>query len=236
MCLLSLFNGPKKFNIPVLKNSLILKPTVRFVMSRTSTDTRRHILNTALRLFLEKGFKEVSYTDLVGRTGLSKGAIYHHFHSKEELLTGVIEMLLNVAEQTDYAALLPRIRTVADFRKTILELKETQMRAVLDMVGDTHIKLNKFLFLTEAINESADLTEKVSQLVRHEQGFFEDCFRQLAAQKWNGAEKPPEKLASVCYWMMQGVEIKIIFMADGVPGPGMLEAYAKGLDDFFSII
>ena len=44
------------------------------------------ILETAARLFAQKGYDETSMQDIMDATHLSKGAIYHHFKGKEEIL------------------------------------------------------------------------------------------------------------------------------------------------------
>ncbi|MGH2786259.1 MAG: TetR family transcriptional regulator [Actinomycetota bacterium] len=47
--------------------------------------SRRHILNTAALAFAENGYNGVSLNDIVRDTGLTKGAFYFHFASKEAL-------------------------------------------------------------------------------------------------------------------------------------------------------
>jgi AcrR family transcriptional regulator len=47
--------------------------------------TRRHILDVASVLFAEKGYAGASFSDLVRASGLTKGAFYFHFPSKEAL-------------------------------------------------------------------------------------------------------------------------------------------------------
>ena len=45
--------------------------------------TKKLIIETAGRLFLEKGYEHTSIQDIIDNLGgLSKGAIYHHFKSK----------------------------------------------------------------------------------------------------------------------------------------------------------
>lgn len=56
-------------------------------------NTREHILNVAFKLFLQKSFKEVTIKEIVEETGLSKGAFYHYFTSKEQLF---LELINNV--------------------------------------------------------------------------------------------------------------------------------------------
>ena len=52
--------------------------------------TVERILNAAQRLFLEKGYENTTIQDIVDALGdLTKGAIYHHFKSKEEILDAV---------------------------------------------------------------------------------------------------------------------------------------------------
>jgi AcrR family transcriptional regulator len=49
-------------------------------------ETVRRILEISSQLFYKKGFEKTSIQDIVNALGMSKGAIYHHFKSKEEIL------------------------------------------------------------------------------------------------------------------------------------------------------
>ena len=51
------------------------------------------ILDTATRLFLQKGYDETTLQDIIDATKLSKGAIYHHFASKEAILIDVVDRM-----------------------------------------------------------------------------------------------------------------------------------------------
>lgn len=52
------------------------------------------ILDTAQKLFLEKGYEHTTIQDIIDNLGgLTKGAIYHHFSSKEEILNAVTDRL-----------------------------------------------------------------------------------------------------------------------------------------------
>ena len=52
--------------------------------------TVKKILDTARKLFLEKGYENTSMQDIVNGLGMSKGAVYHHFKSKKELFDRVV--------------------------------------------------------------------------------------------------------------------------------------------------
>lgn len=53
-------------------------------------ETVEKILDTAQRLFVEKGYDNTTIQDIVNELGgLSKGAVYHHFKSKEEIMDAV---------------------------------------------------------------------------------------------------------------------------------------------------
>ena len=57
-------------------------------------ETVGRILDVASRLFLEKGYEHTSIQDIINNLGgLSKGAIYHHFKSKEEILIAVTDRM-----------------------------------------------------------------------------------------------------------------------------------------------
>ncbi|MFN3948059.1 TetR/AcrR family transcriptional regulator [Microbacterium sp.] len=59
---------------------------------------RDGILAVAVQLFNEQGFDATSVSDLARRLGLAKSALYHHFSSKEELLSVALEAALGGLE------------------------------------------------------------------------------------------------------------------------------------------
>lgn len=52
--------------------------------------TKQYILDTATRLFTEKGFENVNVEDVVKEVGVTRGAFYHYFKSREELIASVM--------------------------------------------------------------------------------------------------------------------------------------------------
>lgn len=66
-------------------------------------DSKEHILTTSLNLFLQKNFKEVTMKEIVEKTGLSKGAFYHYFNSKEQVFEEVIAHFYSDLIITDYS-------------------------------------------------------------------------------------------------------------------------------------
>ena len=59
--------------------------------------TVEKILDTAQQLFLEKGYDNTTIQDIVDHLGgLSKGAVYHHFKSKEEIIDAVSDRMFSV--------------------------------------------------------------------------------------------------------------------------------------------
>lgn len=65
-------------------------------------DARAHILETALQLFSQNSYREVTMSGLVQASGLSKGAFYHYFDSKEHLFEAVIEHYYSGQMHVDY--------------------------------------------------------------------------------------------------------------------------------------
>jgi AcrR family transcriptional regulator len=53
---------------------------------RDPDKTKRRIVETAAKLFHQKGFKGTSLTDILESAAISKGALYHHFSTKHEVL------------------------------------------------------------------------------------------------------------------------------------------------------
>lgn len=70
-------------------------------------ETVEKILDVAMRLFVEHGYDQTSMQDIIdGLGGLTKGAVYHHFKSKEELLSAGMARLMRPS--------LERMRAIRD--------------------------------------------------------------------------------------------------------------------------
>lgn len=70
--------------------------------SRPSAGAQR-VLDAALDLFSERGFEGTSLQDIADRLGVTKAAVYYHFHTKDELLQALVrpafdDLLALVAE------------------------------------------------------------------------------------------------------------------------------------------
>lgn len=99
-------------------------------------ETRQLIIDVSQKLFLEKGYEQTSLQDIIScMGGLTKGAIYHHFRSKEEILIAVVEWMSN-----ENNALMMRIRDDATlsgkeklekmFSSSLTDLKQREMFSV----------------------------------------------------------------------------------------------------------
>jgi AcrR family transcriptional regulator len=61
------------------------------IMQKRSRETETRILQTALDLFVRKGYHGTSIDEIMRKVGLTKGALYAHFTSKGDLLARIIE-------------------------------------------------------------------------------------------------------------------------------------------------
>ena len=58
---------------------------------KESISKRRHYLNESFRLFLKKGHADVSFSDLVEATNVSRGNMFHHFKNKEDIFHHAVD-------------------------------------------------------------------------------------------------------------------------------------------------
>jgi len=61
-----------------------------------SETTRQKILDAAVDVFSEVGYAAAGLGEVIERAGMTKGALYHHFDSKEALATAIIEQGTNL--------------------------------------------------------------------------------------------------------------------------------------------
>lgn len=65
--------------------------TIKVRVLKAPAVRRAELINCAQGLFLTRGYERTTINDVISATGLSKGAFYHHFRSKEDLLEAIAE-------------------------------------------------------------------------------------------------------------------------------------------------
>ena len=58
---------------------------------RQRQEREQLILQAAEQLMIERGYHETSIDDIAARVGISKGTVYLHFASKEDLVIALVE-------------------------------------------------------------------------------------------------------------------------------------------------
>jgi TetR/AcrR family transcriptional repressor of nem operon len=103
--------------------------------------TRSLIIETAARVFAEHGFDGVSLNDLVMASGMSKGAFYFHFSSKEEVALAAFrskqqELIGRLSMENDAeAGLVEQITTILR-RRAELVGNDPSLRCVIRLGGE----------------------------------------------------------------------------------------------------
>jgi len=93
----------------------------------TLVDSRQEILRTAARLFQQRGYDATSMNDVAAALKLSKGGLYHHFQSKDEIL---FEIMNHAMEITQDRVLNP-VRSIADPEDRLRALIRLHIEVVL---------------------------------------------------------------------------------------------------------
>jgi AcrR family transcriptional regulator len=65
----------------------------------TLIDSRQEILRTAARLFQQRGYDATSMNDVAAALKLSKGGLYHHFQSKDEILFEIMNHAMEITQE-----------------------------------------------------------------------------------------------------------------------------------------
>jgi AcrR family transcriptional regulator len=135
--------------------------------------TIENIINVAAKLFSEKGYEQTTMQDIVDGLGMSKGAIFHHFKSKEDIVNAVVQRfsdnLLSAARGIAADKSIPLYKRIAgtvaamSVNKAdpngmqIMEHIHKPQNALL------HLKIEK-MTLTEAVPILADLMREGVEL------------------------------------------------------------------------
>ncbi len=73
-------------------------------MQQRGEVTRTRITESAIKLFSDRGFNAASVDDICAEAGVSKGAFYHHFESKQALFLALLDGWLKIVDNAIEAA------------------------------------------------------------------------------------------------------------------------------------
>jgi AcrR family transcriptional regulator len=95
----------------------------------TPLDPRQEILRTAARLFQQQGYDGTSMNDVAAALKLSKGGLYHHFQSKDEILFDLMNHAMDITQDR----VINPVRLVADPEDRLRTLIRLHIAVVLSV-------------------------------------------------------------------------------------------------------
>jgi AcrR family transcriptional regulator len=116
-----------------------------------ATDTKSQILQTALKMFLKKNYKEVSLNDIVNEVGLTKEDSYHYYTGKKHGLQDAVKYFYYHVIITDYKNFTQT--TLKNFYTAYLQNMQKDMEGV--DTGD----MNFFIFISKTLSKISDFKE-----------------------------------------------------------------------------
>ncbi|HZZ50350.1 MAG TPA: TetR/AcrR family transcriptional regulator [Pseudonocardia sp.] len=140
------------------------KPPVR---SYDPDETRRALMEAALDLFAEKGFSRSSMQEVADRAGVTKGAFYHHFYTKEDVLHIIHDQFIDRAlEAQDHA--------LAEFASPTEQLARMAFDTTMICI---EYQKHVMVFFRELPVLTGEVREAILEKRRRSTSIFEDTVR-----------------------------------------------------------
>jgi AcrR family transcriptional regulator len=134
-----------------------------------SKESKKQIINATMRLMAVKGYGNTSISDISKETGLTKGALYHHYHNKQEIFENTILSISVILKQrlmdSEFASLtsLQRLNQLFD---SFIELFEENNHyyliissLVLEMEG------NRVSFAQPLVGIFSDISPFIERII-----------------------------------------------------------------------
>src|SRR5213075_1390225 len=90
-------------------------------------DPRQEILRTSARLFQQRGYDGTSMNDVAAALKLSKGGLYHHFQSKDEILFDLMDHAMDITQER----VINAVQDIADPQERLRALIRRHIAVVL---------------------------------------------------------------------------------------------------------
>jgi AcrR family transcriptional regulator len=129
---------------------------------------RQRLIGEATRLFAERGFERTSVQEIVAAAGVTKGAMYHYFDSKDDLLKEIYARVLRLQ--------MERLTMFADADGPVAERLHA---AAMDVVITTIENLDDSKIFFRSMHQ---LAPDIQRTVRAERRRYHERFRELVIE------------------------------------------------------
>ncbi len=127
--------------------------------------TIENIISVSTKLFAQNGYEKTSMQDIVDALGMSKGAIFHHFKSKEDIFDAVTAKLSEYANQAllNYLEEMKELTAKEKLTGLLERTMKNQQIHVLDDAFDSKMQSPHFVmaFLKDCVNTRGPVFAKI---------------------------------------------------------------------------
>ena len=183
----------------------ICKPNGRFM-----SETKNFLLETSFKLFLQKSFKEVTMKEIVNETGLSKGAFYHYFTSKEHLFNEIIDAYYMDFFAVDYSKF--NQENLYAFYHEYIHHVEAGFKDLIAEFGydKKKVAINFYLLVFDAIKLYPGFREKMAKVTDRELRSWANIVSNARMNKEIASPMSDEQIAKVFTMVNDGIGLHSI--------------------------
>ena len=132
-------------------------------------NTREYIVLIASRLFLQKSYKEVTMKELVDKTGMSKGAFYHYFKSKEQVFLESLEFFVKALERKYNSYSKDSLKQFYnDYLDETVSLSRGYFLKFENEFSESQFTINHFSLIFDALKLFPDYRKRIEELFNNE--------------------------------------------------------------------
>ncbi len=176
-----------------------------------SDERRQKIIDAAITVLLEKGVAASRMNDFVSASGLSKGGVYHHFDSKEDLLIGVLNNFL----ESNLEQIILGVDTTTSAYK--------QLKELLYGHEELMIELGKYNQLFLDFFSQAQFLPQFRELIREQYEIFHtvlaDIIRLGIVQGEFKASTDADSIAAGLRGVFDGIGIALMIAPEKIDFP-----------------
>ncbi len=192
--------------------------------AQKSAATRRLILDSAIRRFVELGYARTTTTAIAEEAGLSRGAMLHHFPSKIDVVKGAIEYLHS--------------KRLKAFRRAMSRpIDPTEDRIMLAVRAFwEHVQHPMFVAFFE-LSVAARTDPELAAILRPSQEAFEREWYATARDvfpEWENAGPQFDLALNLSRFVLEGMAVSFMTQADAAQGERLLVYLADKLRELRS--
>ncbi len=165
---------------------------------------REKILQTAFELFISKGYDHVIMNEIICRSEVSKGGMYHYFRNKEELYEETLKHYFYYYYNTTRFRVDPSA-TLTENLRNLYKVFLQPFTDISKLLKERKAQLHYYFWLIQSLHKRSKMSNKIAYYSKEIEAYIKKAIENAISKKEISVNINPSATAKLIHYALEGL-------------------------------